>query len=101
MLQIVPLEELSSEAPEPCSICYEVMKPGEQCRRLPCFHLFHSACVDRWLHVKGTCPLDKLLLKDMLRQQNDFQESSASVPHLVRHRSRSPRRPSTTDEREF
>merc|ERR1711924_143532 len=68
MLSLVPLEKLSKKMPEPCSICHESMRPGEQCRRLPCFHIFHRECIDRWLGLRGTCPLDKLLLSDMLQQ---------------------------------
>merc|ERR1711935_1258033 len=102
MLEIVPIEKLSSKATEPCSICHEPMVPGEQCRRLPCFHLFHRTCIDKWLRLKGTCPLDKLLLSDMLRQQSlhasegstqtASTQTAASSAAMSRHRSRSLRR---------
>lgn len=95
MLEMVPLERLSTKSREPCSICHEPMCPGEQCRRLPCFHLFHKNCIDRWLRLKGSCPLDKLLLSDMIAQQSRVQQPSvvaSSLPSAARNRSRSARR---------
>ena len=37
-----------------CAICYCVMS---EARRLPCRHLFHAACLRRWLFVQVKCPL--------------------------------------------
>jgi hypothetical protein len=34
----------------PCSVCLEDVHP-------PCGHLFHSECVDAWLHSHATCPM--------------------------------------------
>lgn len=45
---------------EPCSICQEYLLKGQDVRRLPCAHIFHSECITQWLHVKLTCPLDNL-----------------------------------------
>ena len=40
-----------------CSICYSAIEPGERARRLPCQHLFHATCADRWLLNYSTlCP---------------------------------------------
>ena len=33
------------------------MDDGEEVRRLPCMHLFHIACVDRWLGLNKRCPI--------------------------------------------
>ena len=38
-----------------CSICLLPMN-GDQ-RRTSCGHVFHSACLDRWLSQSSTCPL--------------------------------------------
>ncbi|ESN98896.1 hypothetical protein HELRODRAFT_162362 [Helobdella robusta] len=40
-----------------CIICYEDYKKDDLIRLLPCFHIFHKRCVDRWLILKKTCPL--------------------------------------------
>lgn len=66
MLATVPEHRLEKREPEPCVICHETMQAGEEVRRLPCLHLFHRGCIDRWLGVKATCPLDNWKLVDML-----------------------------------
>ena len=43
-----------------CSICLGAYEGGDVQRILPCFHRFHSACVDRWLiEGRGECPVCK------------------------------------------
>eukprot|EP00929_Paragymnodinium_shiwhaense_P083296 TRINITY_DN44335_c0_g1_i1.p1 TRINITY_DN44335_c0_g1~~TRINITY_DN44335_c0_g1_i1.p1 ORF type:complete len:401 (-),score=83.40 TRINITY_DN44335_c0_g1_i1:91-1293(-) len=39
-----------------CQICIEEFADGDELRTLPCFHLFHAACVDQWLKVNSVCP---------------------------------------------
>jgi len=43
-----------------CTICMEEFRVGDEQRTLPCFHRFHTGCVDRWLRRSGTCPICKL-----------------------------------------
>lgn len=40
-----------------CQICLETLEAGEEARTLPCFHIFHRACIDEWLATRQTCPL--------------------------------------------
>lgn len=40
-----------------CVVCFSNFKVGEQVRRLPCAHLFHRMCIDRWLRNSQCCPL--------------------------------------------
>lgn len=57
----LPVERLAPDAAgDPCAICQETMCDGEEVRRMPCAHIFHSECIARWLQVKLTCPLDAL-----------------------------------------
>lgn len=44
-----------------CSICMESIWSADlQC--LPCAHIFHRACVSRWLSEKQTCPVCRMQL---------------------------------------
>lgn len=46
-----------------CTICCETVKQKEYIRELPCKHMYHKRCIDRWLYVSInenediTCPL--------------------------------------------
>ncbi|KAJ1987692.1 hypothetical protein GGI25_005641 [Coemansia spiralis] len=43
-----------------CAICLEEIHTGDVVRKLPCPHVFHSACIDRWLLCQSSvCPLCK------------------------------------------
>merc|ERR1719220_1074015 len=76
-LASVPTQRLKKDEDEACIICHEHMVVGEECRRLPCLHLFHTGCIDRWLRVKATCPLDNLKLEDMLSAQESIQSGGS------------------------
>jgi hypothetical protein len=43
-----------------CCICLDDMVGGEEIRRLPCFHFFHTHCIDEWLGRSKACPICKL-----------------------------------------
>merc|ERR1719408_171130 len=32
-----------------CMICLADFELGQECRKLPCGHVFHQSCVDEWL----------------------------------------------------
>lgn len=32
-----------------CSVCREAYAPNDEVRTLPCLHVFHAQCIDRWL----------------------------------------------------
>ena len=43
-----------------CIICMEDYKIGDEVETLPCFHLFHKECIDRWFkNNKDSCPICK------------------------------------------
>ncbi|CAN6329611.1 unnamed protein product [Urochloa humidicola] len=45
------------EAPAECSICLERCGAvGDGLTQLHCRHIFHSACLERWLQSRGDCP---------------------------------------------
>ncbi|XP_037068485.1 RING finger protein 145-like [Pollicipes pollicipes] len=45
-----------------CAICYCAMS---EARQLPCRHLFHAACLRKWLYVQTKCPLCQAELGDI------------------------------------
>ncbi|XP_059139474.1 mucin-2-like isoform X2 [Physella acuta] len=47
----------SNNHQEKCTICLSEFETGEDVRRLPCMHLFHSECVDQWLSTNKNCPI--------------------------------------------
>jgi hypothetical protein len=41
-----------------CVICLDTLQDVDRVRRLPCHHIFHAACIDKWFLKKHlTCPL--------------------------------------------
>ena len=47
----------ASLAGQTCAICIEEFQPGLSVKALPCAHIFHASCIDRWLIEVQTCPL--------------------------------------------
>ena len=56
----VPAEELAARQ-EDCAICREKL---DKAKRLPCGHLFHSACLRGWLEIRTQCPCCRAPLAD-------------------------------------
>ncbi|XP_021758096.1 E3 ubiquitin-protein ligase At1g12760-like [Chenopodium quinoa] len=42
-----------------CCICLAKYANNDELRELPCTHLFHKECVDKWLKINALCPLCK------------------------------------------
>ncbi|KAA8491049.1 E3 ubiquitin-protein ligase [Porphyridium purpureum] len=40
-----------------CSICLMSFEVGDTVKWLPCTHVYHSTCVDRWLGQSNSCPV--------------------------------------------
>jgi len=47
---------------ESCVVCLETFVEGEAGLELACKHGYHEACIRRWLHSKGTCPVCRLVV---------------------------------------
>ncbi|KAG7957221.1 hypothetical protein I3843_11G164100 [Carya illinoinensis] len=49
-----------------CAICLEEFIDGESCRVFhACKHLFHSACIDKWLRLNPSCPICRNFVIDV------------------------------------
>jgi hypothetical protein len=40
-----------------CAVCLEDFEENDEMRQLPCRHLFHRPCIDKWLQRNKVCPL--------------------------------------------
>ncbi|VVA92731.1 unnamed protein product [Arabis nemorensis] len=49
----------SPQEVEPCCVCQEEYKEGEEMGMLECGHDFHSHCIKEWLKRKNLCPICK------------------------------------------
>eukprot|EP00475_Leptophrys_vorax_P003928 TRINITY_DN1229_c0_g1_i2.p1 TRINITY_DN1229_c0_g1~~TRINITY_DN1229_c0_g1_i2.p1 ORF type:complete len:438 (-),score=91.52 TRINITY_DN1229_c0_g1_i2:24-1337(-) len=43
-----------------CCVCMDQFMQGDELRRLPCFHSFHSECIDKWLVQNKICPVCRI-----------------------------------------
>ena len=46
-----------------CSICLEKFEVGTKIIYLPCFHFYHSKCIELWIKNSVKCPLCKIEIK--------------------------------------
>ncbi|CAN8008950.1 unnamed protein product, partial [Ixodes pacificus] len=69
-------EELAS-ADNVCIICREEMVGGGN-KRLPCSHIFHTACLRSWFQRQQTCPTCRM---DVLRHPQATAAPSPQAPH--------------------
>jgi hypothetical protein len=79
-----------------CIICQEIYQPGDIILKLPCCHLYHQACLFRWLSTAHTCPLCRLELptepkqsnssSSLLRDESNLSEEQRREQEARRHR---------------
>ncbi|MBA0799525.1 hypothetical protein Gohar_010037 [Gossypium harknessii] len=50
------------ETGKDCCICLEEFEVDEEGREMPCKHVFHSSCIEKWLEIHGTCPICRFLM---------------------------------------
>jgi len=60
MIESLPCFKVTeTEKGESCCICLDEYIVGESLRKLPCNHIFHKDCIERWLLENACCPIDK------------------------------------------
>ncbi|XP_019443406.1 PREDICTED: E3 ubiquitin-protein ligase At1g63170 [Lupinus angustifolius] len=52
-------ERLISGEDAVCCVCLAKYLDDDELRELPCFHVFHVECIDKWLKINASCPLCK------------------------------------------
>jgi len=60
--------EQQENAQMTCMVCLCDFETGDEVKRLPCNHTFHSACVSEWLRRSCECPICKLNVDRHIRQ---------------------------------
>ncbi|KAL4369009.1 hypothetical protein GQ457_05G000640 [Hibiscus cannabinus] len=84
ILPVIKYEELvvaKGDPPESCAVCLYEFENGEEIRWLRnCRHVFHRACLDRWMdHGQITCPLCRTpFVPDELQEEFNRRLWSAS-----------------------
>lgn len=71
LLEQIPIELFNTEKSNKftnCSICLMEYENGDKFRNLPCSHMFHPECIDKWLKLKPSCPVCKSDLRDKLKK---------------------------------
>ncbi|XP_073137941.1 E3 ubiquitin-protein ligase MPSR1-like [Henckelia pumila] len=48
--------EIEKEGEE-CAICLEEWPVGDKAKEMPCNHIFHGGCLEKWLKIHGSCPV--------------------------------------------
>lgn len=59
MKQKIYVTEDGQPDAEPCCICQEEYKNGDDLGGLECGHDFHTSCIKKWLSQKNACPVCK------------------------------------------
>ncbi|VDO04816.1 unnamed protein product [Rodentolepis nana] len=61
-----------------CNICLCDYRTGQKVRHLPCGHVFHRECVDKWLANAETCPKCRKHVVNALRLLLSSKESQST-----------------------
>ncbi|KAJ0964063.1 hypothetical protein J5N97_029185 [Dioscorea zingiberensis] len=55
-----------------CCVCLSSLAGGAATRKLPCRHLFHRECVNRWLALcQRTCPLCRICVDTQVSKRGE------------------------------
>jgi len=59
-------KEPSNEVQTTCVVCMCDFAARQRVRELPCQHIYHTKCIDKWLKTNRTCPLCRADALDLL-----------------------------------
>jgi hypothetical protein len=63
-IQSLPTLRAAEGCQGECCICMDQYSAGQVVKTLPCLHVFHGDCVDKWLKQSGNCPICKFQLSN-------------------------------------
>jgi hypothetical protein len=61
---ITKIDDVSKLKENKCIICYEEFINGDEKMTVPCFHIFHPKCIDKWFKNHNSCPICKTEFTD-------------------------------------
>lgn len=73
-------------ATDQCSVCLADLEAGEECRSLPCGHVYHRCCIDSWLRTRSVCPLCRVQVRGSRQYEmtaHDWSQWSRVPPAAV------------------
>ncbi|PRQ40773.1 putative aminoacyltransferase, E1 ubiquitin-activating enzyme [Rosa chinensis] len=74
-----------AESGRECPICLDQFEVGGEAKEMPCSHLFHGDCVEKWLKVHGTCPVCRFTMPaDEEEEPEKKNEPGISVSIFIR-----------------
>ncbi|PPR94091.1 hypothetical protein GOBAR_AA26574 [Gossypium barbadense] len=62
-----------------CSICLEKFKEEEEGSEMPCKHVFHSDCVEKWLRINRSCPVCRFVMPGEEGESSGGGEGSSNL----------------------
>ncbi|KAJ4780846.1 hypothetical protein LUZ62_065103 [Rhynchospora pubera] len=71
---------VSMSGAEECAVCLSLLEEGEVARMLPaCRHVFHVACIDKWLTSSASCPVCRADVQPQMQVQGQSRSQSRSL----------------------
>lgn len=65
-----------------CAICQDEYALNESIIRLPCRHIFHEACVLKWLEKHRTCPMCRYEFRSIGFSSNESGRGHISAENI-------------------
>merc|ERR1719210_96220 len=62
-----------------CLICLDEFNDGDDVKTLPCLHIYHQKCIERWLNTDNSCPVCKTAIGDAHGSTVDPLQTSVAV----------------------
>jgi len=63
-----------------CVVCMYDVQPRQTVRALPCNHVYHARCIDKWLKTNRTCPVCRQDASKYSETKHELVASAISGP---------------------